>query len=227
MIEKLLIKLNSLKTNHQLEFSKSLIPNSLPMLGVKVPDLRIIAKDIAKKDAIEFLESNPQNIYELEMLQAMVIGYMKEDLSVVLDYAKSFIPIIHDWSVNDCFCQTLKIAKKHQAEVFGMLREFFNSKSEFELRCVVVMMLTHYINDDYIDEVIRFIDTTVHDGYYYKIACSWCLQVIMVKYPDLCYQYLMSNNLDDWTHNKAISKMVESYRVYDDMKDKIKKLKRK
>lgn len=227
MIEELLIKLNSLKTNHQLEFSKSLIPNSLVMLGVKVPDLRMIAKDISKTSPIEFLESNPQNIYELEMLQAMVIGYMKEDLSVILHYAKTFIPLIHDWSVNDCFCQTFKIAKKHQAEVWNMLKEYFNSKSEFELRCVVVMMLSHYINDDYIDEVIRFIDTTVHDGYYYKIACSWCLQVIMVKYPDKCYEYLKYNNLDNWTHNKAITKMIESYRVSDDMKDKIRKLKRK
>ena len=227
MIEEILLKLDSLKNNHQLEFSKSLIPGCLPMLGVKVPDLRIIAKDISKTNPIEFLNSNPLNIYELEMLQAMVIGYMKEDLNIVLDYAKSFIPLIHDWSVNDCFCQTFKIAKKHQEDVWELLKFYFDSRNEFELRCVVVMMLSHFINDDYVDEVIKFIDMTNHDGYYYKIACAWCLQVIMVKYPDKCLTYLKNNNLDNWTHNKAISKMIESYRISLDMKEIIKKLKRK
>ena len=227
MIEEILLKLDSLKNNHQLEFSKSLIPSSLPMLGVKVPDLRIIAKDISKTNPILFLNSNPLNIYELEMLQAMVIGYMKEDLNIVLDYAKSFIPLIHDWSVNDCFCQTFKIAKKHQKEVWELLKFYFDSRNEFELRCVVVMMLSHFINDDYVDEVIKFIDKTKNDGYYYKIACAWCLQVIMVKYPDKCLAYLKNNNLDNWTHNKAISKMIESYRISLDMKDKLKKIKRK
>ena len=227
MIEEVLLKLHLLKSNHQLEFSKSLIPNSLPMLGVKVPDLRKIAKDISNDNPILFLDSNPLNIYELEMLQAMVIGYMKKDLNVILNFARTFIPLIHDWSVNDCFCQTFKIAKKHQEEVWNCLKEFFTSKAEFELRCVVVMMLSHFINDEYVDEVIKFIDTTYHDGYYYKIACAWCLQVIMVKYPDKCYEYLKCNNLDNWTHNKAISKMVESFRISNDMKEKVKKLKRK
>lgn len=227
MIEEVLLKLDILKSSHQLEFSKSLIPGSLPMLGVKVPNLRIVAKDICKTNPILFLNSNPLNIYELEMLQAMVIGYMKEDLNVVIEFARIFIPLIHDWSVNDCFCQTFKIAKEYQKEVWELLSGYFNSESEFELRCVVVMMLSHFINDDYVDEVINFIDTTHHDGYYYKIACAWCLQVIMVKYPDKCLAYLKSNHLDSWTHNKAITKMTESYRISNDMKEIIKKLKRK
>lgn len=227
MINELLIKLKKLSNNHQLEFSKSLIPNSLVMLGVKVPDLRIIAKDIAKNNPFLFLDNNPLDLYELEMLQAMVIGYMKDDLNVILEYARKFIPLIHDWSVNDCFCQTFKIAKKYPKEVWNLLKAYFNSKNEFELRCVVVMMLSHYINDDYVDRVIEFIDNTICDGYYFKIACSWCLQVIMVKYPLKCYEYLLNNNLDNWTHNKAISKMIESYRIDSDMKDKIRKLRRK
>lgn len=227
MIEEVLLKLDALKNNHQLEFSKSLIPGSLAMLGVKIPDLRVIAKDIAKTNPIQFLNCNPLNIYELEMLQAMVIGYMKENLDVVLGFVRTFIPLIHDWSVNDCFCQTFKIAKKHQKEVWNLLKEYFNSNVEFELRCVVVMMLSHFINDEYVDEVIKFIDTTHHDGYYFRIACAWCLQVIMVKYPIKCLTYLKTNQLDDWTHNKAISKMIESYRISTDMKEIIRELKRK
>jgi 3-methyladenine DNA glycosylase AlkD len=157
----------------------------------------------------------------------MVLGLMKSDLSVILKYVKDFIPHINDWSVNDTFCQSFKIAKKYQKEVWDFLMNYVNSNKEFELRVVVVMMMCHFINDEYINSVIEFIDQTKHNGYYYKMGCAWCLQVIMVKYPDLCYNYLECNHLDDWTFNKAIRKMIESYRISDDMKDKIRKLIRK
>ena len=89
------------------------------------------------------------------------------------------------------------------------------------------MMMCHFINDEYIYQVLDFIDNTKHNGYYFKMGAAWCLQVVMVKYPDICYQYLLNNHLDDWTFNKAISKMIESYRINNDMKDKIRLLKRK
>ena len=157
----------------------------------------------------------------------MVIGYMKEDIDIVLKYLETFIPMINDWSVNDTLCQTFKIAKKHQEKVWDFLSNYFNSNSEFELRVVVVMMLCHFINDKYVNLVIDFIDQTKNNGYYYKMGCAWCLQVIMVKYPQICLDYLYNNNLDDWIFNKAIQKMIESYRVSDDMKEVIRKLKRK
>lgn len=227
MISKVIKKLNDAKDVKYQEFSSSLNPTALLMLGVRIPILRKIAKEIVNEDAIKFLETNPMDCFELLSLQAMVIGYMKEDLSVVLHYTRLFIPFVSDWSVNDTLCQTFTIAKKYPKEVWNFLSDYFNSVQEFELRVVVVMMLCHFITDEYVEKVISFIDKTKNDGYYYKMGCAWCLQVIMVKYPNICYQYLLNNNLDDWTHNKAISKMIESYRVSNDMKDKIKKLKRK
>ena len=227
MIDKVIKKLYDLKDEKYRDFSSSLNPTAPLMIGVRIPELRKIAKEIVKEDPIFFLEHNPLNFFEMIMLHAMVLGLMKEDIEVILKYVKDFIPFINDWSVNDCFCQTFKIAKKYQKEVWEFLGDYFNSNQEFELRVVVIMMMCHFINDQYIDLVISFIDSTKNDGYYYKMGCAWCLQVIMVKYPKLCYNYLLNNHLDDWTFNKAISKMIESYRIDNDMKDKIRKLKRK
>lgn len=227
MIDKVIKKLYDLKDEKYRDFSSSLNPTAPLMIGVRIPKLRKIAKEIVKEDPIFFLEHNPLNFFEMIMLHAMVLGLMKEDIKVILKYVKDFIPFINDWSVNDCFCQTFKIAKKYQKEVWEFLGDYFNSNQEFELRVVVIMMMCHFINDQYIDLVISFIDSTKNDGYYYKMGCAWCLQVIMVKYPKLCYNYLLNNHLDDWTFNKAISKMIESYRIDNDMKDKIRKLKRK
>ena len=227
MIEQILNKLNKLKDLKYKDFSSSLNPTALPMLGVRIPELRKIAKEIVKDNPKYFLEHNPMTNFELVSLQAMVIGYLKEDIVVVLKYLEAFIPKINDWSVNDTLCQTFKIAKKHQKEVWDFLCNYYNSNSEFELRVVVVMMLCHFINDEYVRLVIDFIDQTKNNGYYYKMGCAWCLQVIMVKYPKLCLDYLKNNNLDNWIFNKALQKMIESYRISDDLKEEIRKLKRK
>ena len=227
MINQIKEKLITLKDDTYKDFSKSLNPTSLEMIGVRIPVLRSLAKEIVKKDPAYFLENNPMDSFELMQLQAMVIGYLKLDIQVILKYLSDFIPKVRDWSVNDTLCQTFKIAKSYQEEVFNFLTSYFNSNKEFELRVVVVMMLCHFINLDYVDKVLEFIDKTKHDGYYYKMGAAWCLQVVMVKYPDICFNYLLNNHLDDWTFNKAISKMIESYRISSDMKDKIRLLKRK
>ena len=227
MINRIINKLNELRDIKYRDFSSSLNPTALPMIGVRIPELRKIAKDILNENPKYFLDNNPMSCFELVSLHAMVIGYMKEDIDIVLKYLETFIPMINDWSVNDTLCQTFKIAKKHQEKVWNFLSNYFNSNSEFELRVVVVMMLCHFINDKYVNLVIDFIDQTKNNGYYYKMGCAWCLQVIMVKYPQICLDYLYNNNLDDWIFNKAIQKMIESYRVSDDMKEVIRKLKRK
>lgn len=227
MINKVKDSLLALKDDTYKDFSKSLNPTSSAMLGVRIPLLRKLAKEIVKDNPIYFLENNPLDSFELMQLQAMVIGYLKLDIDVVLKYLCEFIPKVRDWSVNDTLCQTFKIAKSYQEEVFSFLTTYFNSYKEFELRVVVVMMLCHFINSDYVYKVLEFIDNTEHDGYYYKMGAAWCLQVVMVKFPDICYHYLLNNHLDDWTFNKAISKMIESYRISSDMKDKIRLLKRK
>ena len=85
------------------EFSKSLNPTSLPMLGVRLPELRKVAKKIASDDYRLFLSQNPMDCFEMETLQAMVIGYAKDSLDEILSCAAAFIPKIHDWSVNDSF----------------------------------------------------------------------------------------------------------------------------
>ena len=227
MINKIINELKEIGTTHTKEFARSLIPNCNNMIGVKIPALRAIAKRISKEDPILFLEQNDFSYYELEMLQAMVIGYMKTDIKIKLTFARRFIPLIHDWSVNDAFCQTFKDAAIYQEDVWNLLGEYYNSKNEFELRVIVIMMMCYFINDEYVDKVIDFITNTYLDKYYYKMGVAWCMQVIMMKYPEKGLSIVKNNVLDKWTHNKSISKMNDSFRISDDLKLELKKYRRK
>lgn len=209
------------------EFYQKLTPGIKPVLGVRIPELRKLAKEIAKEDYRTFLEKNPSDTFEMETLQAFVIGYAKDDIQQILHYFRVFIPLVHDWSVNDSLCQTFRIARKYPQEVYDMLMEYVDSKDEFEVRVVAVTLMSHFLNDTYVDQVIKVLDQLYTEDYYAKMGVAWAVATVMAKYPDKCMVYLKDNHLDDWTYNKSIQKMIESYRVSDEDKRILRTMKRK
>ena len=106
------------------------------------------------------------------------------------------------------------------------LKKYLKSKEEFKLRFALVMLLDFYITEDYIDYVLDVLNNIKHDGYYVKMAVAWALQVAFVKFEDKTMKLLENNNIDDWTYNKALQKIIESYRVDEKTKSKIRKMKR-
>ena len=115
------------------EFFAKLNPTAKPCAGVRIPALRKLAQKIAKDDYRAFLDTNPMDTFEMEALQAFVIGYAKDDINVILSYLDKFIPKVHDWSVADSLCQTFKIAKKYPDETFAILTKYRTSHKEFEV----------------------------------------------------------------------------------------------
>lgn len=225
-IEEIRDRLEAMSGNN-LEVYQKLTPGIKPVLGVRIPELRKLAKEIAKEDYKGFLVANPMDTFELETLQAFVIGYAKDDIQQILHFFRAFVPLVHDWSVNDSLCQTFRIARKYPQEVYDVLMEYVDSKDEFEVRIVAVTLMSHFLNDTYIDQVIEVLDRLYAKDYYAKMGIAWAVATVMAKYPDKCMAYLKNNHLDDWTYNKSIQKMIESYRVSDADKEMLRAMKRK
>ena len=145
----------------------------------------------------------------------------------LLEYAAAFIPKIHDWSVNDGFCSTFKIVRKHRAEVWDFLMQYRASESEFEQRVVAVMLMDHFLVPEYIDRVLAVYNSLKHEGYYCKMGVAWGIATAYAKFPQETQAFLLENELDDYTYNKAIQKMLESYRVSAEDKEMLRGRKRK
>lgn len=207
------------------EFHSALCPNTDNIMGVRVPVLRSYAKEFYKsQDWREYLKVKPK-YYEETMLQGMLIGFdTKENIEVVQEYVTQFIPKIDNWAICDTFVAGLKITKKYPKEMWQFIQTYLKSNKEFELRFGIVMLLDYYITEEYIDKVIEILDKIKHDGYYVKMAVAWAISICYIKYPKKTYQYLLKDNLDNFTHNKAIQKARESYRVSKEDKEKLKKL---
>ena len=213
------------------EFQSRLLPDVKDFVGVRLPQLRKMAKRIAKQDGEGYLnrtlcQKPEEELYEEIMLQGMVIGYIDKSISDILSFAERFIPKIDNWSVCDSFCSGLKCAAKYPQETWEWLQKYVHSDTEFDIRFGVVMLLNYYINEHNIRDLFSIFDEINHDGYYVKMAVAWAVSICYVKYPEDTMEYLKKNRLDDFTYNKALQKIVESHSVKEEEKGIIKKMKR-
>ena len=194
--------------------------------GISIPELRKYAKKIAKEDYKSFCESDDCSTFELRLLHAFVLGYAKDEIKILLKYFKKFMPYVDDWAVNDSLCQNFRIARKYQEIVWEFLMKYKKSQKEFESRIVAVILLSHYLNDEYIDRVIDVLDGLSTNDYYSQMGVAWAIATVMTKYPEKCLDYLKSENchLDTVTRKKTMQKIRESYRVTDKIKLSIKTL---
>lgn len=221
-------KLIELQNQEYQKFNQKLCPDTnLKMLGIKMPILRSIAKEIVKNDPEEYLKSAENEYFEEVILEGLVIAYMKMPIEEKLELIKGFIPKIDSWGINDTFCPTLKIKDKEKELVWNFIKPYLKSEKEFEVRFAVIMMLDYYITDEYVDRVIERLDKVKNEGYYAKMAVAWTLAEIGIKYNDKAMTYLKGqNNLDKFTYNKTLQKMRESYRIAPEQKEELKRMKK-
>ena len=208
------------------EFHSSLSPNVDNIIGVRVPVLRNYAKELIKKYKQEEIKIGDK-YYEELLLQGMIIGLQnKENIENIIVKVNKFVPKINSWGVCDTFCAGLKITKKYQKEMFRVIEKYLKSNKEYELRFAIVMLLDYYINDEYIDTVLKILNKIKSDKYYVQMANAWAISICLVKYYEKTVEFLENCNLDNFTYNKAIQKAIESYRITDKQKENLRKMKR-
>ncbi|CQR71866.1 DNA alkylation repair enzyme [Sporomusa ovata DSM 2662] len=208
------------------QFHSKLLPDADNILGVRLPHLRELAKELARGDWRSYLQAARADYNEEIMLQGLVIGYAKADIEEILRHTAAFVPKINNWGVCDSFCNSLKITKKYRAQVWEFLQPYLRSQEEFELRFGIVMLLSFYIEDEYIEQVLLRLDDAKHEGYYVKMAVAWAISLCYINYPEQTMAYLKQNTLDDFTYNKALQKITESLRVDTATKSLIRGMKR-
>lgn len=212
------------------EFNKNLCPDTQKeMIGIRVPKLRKYAKEIVEEnDWEEFVKNENVRYFEEVMLQGFVIGYSKLEFEEKLKYITLFVPRIDSWAISDTFVPTLKIKEKNLKQYWNYILKYLNSDKEFEIRFALISMLDYFINDKYIDKVIEKINNISNEGYYVRMGKAWLLAEIGIKYNEKLIEYLNGdNNLDKFTYNKTLQKMIESYRIDIKQKELLRKMKRK
>lgn len=233
MIKKVRNELLKYQDIEYAKFNSKLCPNTKKeIIGIRIPTLRKLAKDFAKnEDRKSYLEEALNDFedkyFEEVIIQGFILGYAKMELKDKLFYVKKFIPKIDSWAISDTFIPTFKFKANDLFYVWKFILPYIKSNKEFEVRFAVIMMLDYFINDEYVDRVIEEIDKINCSEYYAQMAIAWTLAEIGIKYQNKAITYLKSeNNLDKFTYNKSLQKMIESYRIDNETKNMLRKMKK-
>lgn len=208
-------------------FNSSLMPGVEGVLGVRMPVLRRLARDIAHGDWRAFLREAEEGTYEETMLQGLVLGYVRAELDEVLPYLARHVEKLTNWSTCDTFCVSVKCAKQAPDRMWRFILPYFERTDAYALRFAIVMALFYYLDDQHIDAVLSLLDGVRHDGYYVKMAVAWAVSMAYVAQPEKTGMFLQDNRLDDWTYNKSLQKIIESRQVDDTIRAQMRAMKRK
>lgn len=217
-------KLVSLSDEGYREFSMRGIPCDRPFLGVRIPNIRKLVKEIPPSVFKEFLDATPLAVEEV-IARGFLIARLPYD--EMIEAFDSQIKLLDNWCTVDTFCAALRsVIKRHEADFLDRkVEKLLNSKNEFAIRAGLVCLLDFYVKPEYLHLIFDRIESLKdHDGYYVKMALAWLLAECFIKFPNETYRYLKHSNLDKWTFNKSISKICDSYRVAPEIKTEIKKL---
>jgi len=207
------------------DFNASLIPGAGKIIGVRMPQLRTLAREIARGAWRAWLETAPDEYFEERMLQGLVIGYAKCPPEEKLQRVARFIPAIDNWAVCDCFCWRLEKAEREP--MWRFIRPRFDAAAEYEVRFAAVMALSNFVDEEHLEPLLDLLGSVRHDGYYARMSVAWAVSVCYVKFPERTEAWLGPGcPLDDRTCNKALQKIVESRRVTPEAKARIRKMKR-
>jgi len=209
------------------QFHSSLVLNSrYKMIGIRVPIMKDIAKEIAKNSNIEdFLHFSQNMYYEEIMIQGLVISHIKDE-NIFYKYYKKHIQKIDNWALCDTFCSSIKIVRKFENKYFKETIEMSLSNEEFISRIGIVMILNHFVNETNLDTIFETLNKIKSDKFYINMAEAWLICELYIKYPIQTKEYLKNNNLSKFTQNKSISKIRDSYRISKEDKEYLIRLKK-
>ena len=209
------------------EFNSKLIPNidKETMIGVRIPDIRKIEKSLTIEEKEEFLLKLPHRYFEENMLHGIIISNMK-DYNKVITNLEKFLPYVDNWAVCDSISP--KIFKKNREKAIVNVLSWIKSNHTYVCRFGIGMIMQLYLEDEYFKksylDIIAEIKT---EDYYINMMRAWTFQVALVKQWKEAILYIEKGLLDEFTHNKTISKSCDSYKIEKEKKEYLKTLRRK
>ena len=223
--DEFILYLKSIGEEEYKKFSKKITFTKYEMLGIRLPKLRSIAKEISKGDYKSYLKVCKSNYYEEVMIRLLVIASIK-DLNECMLYFDDAINLIDNWALCDTFCNSMKIVDKNKDYFLNKIDELIKNKETYHIRVGLILLLCFYVEEKYLDLMMKYLDDIKSDEYYVNMGEAWLICEIFIKYENIGLKYLEHNKLNKFTINKSISKIRDSYRVSKYMKDYILKFKK-
>lgn len=222
---KVIEELFNLRDSEYAAFQAKLTPTIEPekFIGVRLPILRNFAKEYAKDpECSQFMSTLPHDYYDENLLHSVLITYIK-DYDTCMQELEKFLPFVDNWAV--CDTMSPKALRKNKEALLLKIKEWVKSDKTYTIRFGVDMLMSFYLDEDFKPEYLEIPASIRSDEYYVNMMTAWYFATALAKQWDEAVKYIENRRLDRWTHNKAIQKSIESFRVTQEHKDYLRSLK--
>ncbi|MDC7294218.1 DNA alkylation repair protein [Butyrivibrio sp. DSM 10294] len=193
------------------------------MIGVRTPELRKLAKEYGgRKDIGEFLTDLPHKYFDENQLHAFIISGEK-NIDTAMAELNAFLPYVDNWAT--CDQMSPKVFKKHRDKLLVEIDKWLKSDKTYTVRFAIGMLMEHFLDEDFDISYPEKVAVIRSEEYYINMMIAWYFATALAKQYDTILPFIEEKELDKWTHNKAIQKAVESYRITPEQKEYLKKLK--
>ena len=206
------------------DFTIKLNPTVDPdtVIGVRLPELRSIAKGLGKSGkAREFMSELPHRYLEENHIHSFAVGNIK-DFDEAIREAERFLPYIDNWAV--CDSMRIKALGKNPEKLNPYIAQWLKSGQTYTVRFAILNLMNLFLDDGFDEKYPAMVASVKSEEYYVNMMIAWYFATALAKQYDSAIKYIEGKKLSKWTHNKTIRKAIESFRVTAEHKEYLRKL---
>ncbi|MBQ9059660.1 MAG: DNA alkylation repair protein [Firmicutes bacterium] len=224
MTDKIRERLFQLQDEKYRDFQVKLLPTVEQdhVIGVRTPELRKLAKELKGSDeAAGFLQELPHSFFDENQLHAFLISEIR-DFDQCLREVNRFLTYVDNWAT--CDQLSPRVFKKEKNQLLQHIWRWMGSDETYTVRFGIGMLMQHFLDDGFDPAYPEKVAKIRSPEYYVNMMIAWYFATALAKQYDHVISFIENQRLDAWTHNKAIQKSVESYRIRPEQKEYLKSL---
>ena len=197
-----------------IKLNPSVDPDTI--IGIRIPALRALAKELKGTDAAAaFIAALPHQYFEEYSLHTFLIGYIK-DFDEAIVQTDRLLPWLNSWALTDSM--RIKAFEKDPARLLPTIDKWLSSGDTYTIRYGILCLMNYFLDARFDPCYLKKVAAVRSDEYYVNMMIAWYFATALAKQYKAALPYIENRRLDQWTHNKAIQKAIESYRVTDEHK---------
>ena len=200
------------------DFQSKLIPNleASVIIGVRTPELRKLSREMVRRENIgEFLDALPHRYFDENQLHAFILSEIR-DYDRCVEAVCRFLPYVDNWAT--CDQMSPKVFRRNRQALLPHIREWIDSGKTYTVRFGIGMLMSHFLDEVFDQTYAETVASIRSEEYYVNMMIAWYFATALVGHYEEILPFLEEKRLDPWTHNKAIQKAIESYRITEEQK---------
>ena len=213
----LLNDIEKLKNPKLSEFSKNILNTPIEVKGIYSKDVKTLIK---KYKDININDFELDKFYELNFLYFAIGLQQKKTLKEQVDFVFENKEHLLSWGITDSTYQYFKVSVFEKT--LPTIKLFISQKEEFLIRYGYLLLFKFLKDTTIYDTIFGLFKNS--DFFYVKMVEAWILSYLYIYDSKKTYDYLFSSDISFDIKNMAIRKILDSYRINKEEKEKVKAL---